>query len=109
MLEEPRLSATDFAQTFYKTPALIGYSIRCGKPNCRCASTDYRHGPYRALFWRDASGQLCRRYVPKAEVARVHEIVQLRKAIDQQQRQTLADARAYLRELRQLGKAYRLW
>jgi hypothetical protein len=19
---------------------------KCGKPNCRCATTDYRHGPY---------------------------------------------------------------
>jgi hypothetical protein len=19
---------------------------KCGKPNCRCANTDYRHGPY---------------------------------------------------------------
>lgn len=109
MNEALRQSATEFAETFYKTPALVSYRIRCGKPTCRCATTDYRHGPYSALFWRDASGRLRRRYVPKAEVERVHEIIDLRQAIDQQWRQLLAESRDCLRSLRQVTKEMHAW
>jgi len=109
MSEQPRLSATEFAESHYKTPALVEHGIRCGKPNCKCARSDYRHGPYAYLYWRDGAGHAHRVYVPKAELARVREIVKLRQAIDRQRHHVLAEARDYLRYLRQLGKEYRLW
>jgi hypothetical protein len=109
MSEPARLSATEFANSHYKTPALVEHGIRCGKPTCKCATSAYRHGPYAYLYWRDGAGDAHRVYVPKAEVARVREIIQLRQAIDRERRQLLAESRAYLRDLRQLGKAYGLW
>lgn len=108
-VEQPRLSATEIAETFHKTVALVEHGSRCGKANCKCATTGYRHGPYAFLRWRDRNGQQRRRYVPKAEVARVREILALRQLIDRERRQALAEARDYLRYLRQLRKEYRLW
>lgn len=108
MNEQPSPSATEFVKSHYKTPALVEHGTRCGKPNCRCAGSGHRH-PTAYLYWRDATGRAHRRYVRKAEVERVRELVQLRQAIDRQQRQTLADARAYLRELRQFEQEYQRW
>jgi hypothetical protein len=102
-------SALEFANSHYKTPALVEHGIRCGKPNCKCATSAYRHGPYAYLYWRDGDGRAHRVYVPKAEIAQVRQVVQLRQAIDRQQRQMLAESRAYLRELRQIGKSYAQW
>lgn len=80
------LSATQFAESHYKTPALVEHGIRCGKPNCKCATSDYRHGPYAYLYWRDGAGDAHRVYVPKAEVATVRETIGLRQAIDRERR-----------------------
>lgn len=93
-------SATEFAATFHKIPALIGYGIRCGKPNCKCASGDYRHGTYYALFWRDGCGRLHRRYVRQAEVSEVRAIIELRQGIARERRAAMTESKSRLRELR---------
>lgn len=113
---EPRMTATEFAESHYKTPALVEHGIRCGKPNCRCATSAYRHGPYAYLYWRDGRGHPRRRYVRRAEAAEVREVIRLRQAIDRERRQALAQSVAYLRELRirvreleRIGKDRGLW
>lgn len=109
---ESRMTATEFAESHYKTPALVEHGIRCGKSNCRCATSDYRHGPYVYLYWRDALGHPRRRYVRKAEVGAVRDVIHLRQAIDRERRAALAQSRGYLRELRELrllGERYGLW
>lgn len=110
------LSAKQFAESHYKTPAYVEHGIRCGKPNCKCATSDYRHGPYAYLYWRDGLGHPRRRYVRQEETAEVREVIELRQAIDRERRQALARSVAYLRELRmrvrelqQIGKEQGLW
>ncbi|CAN5587349.1 hypothetical protein BH23CHL5_BH23CHL5_23210 [soil metagenome] len=103
-----RLSATEFAKTHYKTPALVEHGIRCGKAICKCSGT-YRHGPYAYLYWRDGPGTAHRIYVRQADVHQVREIIELRQAADRQRRRLMAESRGYLSELRNLGKAYGLW
>lgn len=114
--DTPRMTAKEFAESHYKTPAFLEHGIRCGKPNCRCATSEYRHGPYVYLYWRDALGHPRRRYVRRTEAAEVREVIELRQAIDRERRQTLASASAYLRELRihvreleRIGKDQGLW
>jgi hypothetical protein len=94
-----RLSATEFAKTHFKTPALVEHGIRCGKANCKCRG-DYRHGPYGYKYWRDLFGTAHRVYVPKAEVEAVREIIERRQWIERERRQLLEDSRAYLRLVR---------
>lgn len=113
---EPRMTAREFAESHYKTPAYVEHGIRCGKPNCKCATSDYRHGPYSYLYWRDALGHPRRRYVRKAEADAAREVIELRRAIDRERRQALAQSMAYLcelrmrvRELQQIGKEQGLW
>src|SRR5687767_7837574 len=72
-------STTEFAESFYKIPALMIYRVRCGKPNCHCAGSG-GHGPYGFLHWRDRSGRQCRRYVRKADVQAVSGIIAERRA-----------------------------
>lgn len=103
-----RFSAEELANSHYKTPALLEHGIRCGKPNCKCASSDHRHRTA-YLYWRDEAGRAHRVYVPKADVAAVREIITLRRAIDCERRQMLAEARAYLRYLSQLSKEDQAW
>jgi hypothetical protein len=93
-----RLSATEFAKTHYKTPALVEHGIRCGKPNCECRG-DYRHGPYAYLYWRDGIGRANRRYVPKAEVDEVRTIIERRQAAQRDQRRERDLARIGVRTL----------
>jgi hypothetical protein len=50
--------------------------VRCGKPNCRCA-TGQRHLAY-YRFWREG-GRLCKRYVPRADLERVRAACQARR------------------------------
>lgn len=114
--EGARLSAKEFAESHYKTPAFVEHAIRCGKPNCKCATSDYRHGPYSYLYWRDGAGQPRRRYVRKEEADDVREVVQLRQAIDRERRQVLAasvtylrDLRTRMRELKRIGQDQGLW
>ena len=43
---------------------------RCGKPTCRCANGEQRHGPYRVRrWWQD--GRQRKAYVPRHRVAEV--------------------------------------
>jgi hypothetical protein len=104
-----RPSAEEIAKMHYKIPALVEHGIRCGKPSCTCATSAYRHGPYAYLYWRDVTGHVQRVYVRKAELPLVRDIIARRRAADRERRLALADARAYLRYLRQLAKEDGLW
>lgn len=95
----PRMTAKEFAESHYKTPAYVEHRIRCGKPNCKCATSEYRHGPYAYLYWRDGRGYTRRRYVRKAEADEVREVIQLRQAIDREQRRERDLARLHVRTL----------
>lgn len=109
------VSIVEFAATHHKVPALIVSGTRCGKPNCRCATTQHRHRTA-CLYWRDASGQPHRRYVPKAEVEAVRAIIERRRAERQAWRTMLAESREqlrfirwYVRQLQDAGKEQGLW
>jgi hypothetical protein len=91
-------STREIAETFHKTPALVTYRVRCGKPTCRCAAGD-GHGPYWYLRWREGGVQR-RRYVRNADVPAVRAIIDQRQRHDRRERRAVADARADLRRLR---------
>ncbi len=93
------VSITEFAETHYKTAAFVMHGTRCGRKNCRCAVTDYRHGPYAYLFWYE-HGHARRRYVPKAEVEAVRAIIERRQAERRAWRAMLAESREQLRFIR---------
>jgi len=54
--------------------AVCAQFVRCGKPDCRCASGKL-HGPYFYCFWREG-GRLRKAYIPKADVDEVRDICQ---------------------------------
>jgi hypothetical protein len=91
-------SILEFAETHHKIPALIVSGTRCGKPNCKCASTTYRHRTA-CLYWY-AGGHARRRYVPVAHVEAVRAIIERRRAERREWRLALAESRVYLRLLR---------
>ncbi len=91
-------SATETAETLYKTPALVFHRVRCGKPTCRCTTGD-GHGPYWFLYWREGQKQR-RRYVPAPEVPSVRAVVEARRAAEQQERRALEHSLAAWREMR---------
>jgi hypothetical protein len=86
------VSAETLAKTLYKTPALVGHRVRCGKPHCRCA-TGQGHGPYWFLHWRDGGTQR-RRYVRQADVAAVRTVIERRRAVAREARWAVAEAEA---------------
>lgn len=88
----------EFAESFHKTPALVAYRVRCGKPGCRCAIGE-RHGPYWFLRWREGTRQR-RRYVRAEELDAVRAIITRRQRIDRIGRVARRDALADLRELK---------
>ena len=97
-------SATDTAETLYKTPALVSHRVRCGKPACRC-TTGEGHGPYAFLYWREGTVQR-RRYVRAAELPAVRAVVEGRRLADQAERLVLGQSletwrgmRRWLRDL----------
>ncbi len=97
-------SATETAETLYKTPVLVSHRVRCGKPTCRCI-TGEGHGPYWFLYWRDDTVQR-RRYVPVAELPAVRLLVEARRAAEQAERLVLGQSletwrgmRRWLRDL----------
>lgn len=99
------VSLIGFCETHHKIPALIVSGTRCGKANCRCARTNYRHRTA-CLYWRDGV-QSRRRYVPKDEVEAVRAIIERRqaerrawRAMLQESREQLRFIRWYLRQLR---------
>lgn len=99
LAEGGRVSAAlEFAETFHKTPALVAYRVRCGRPNCRCV-TGEGHGPYWFLRWRE-DGVQRRRYVRRADVEAVRAVIQGRQRHERGERRALAEARAELRRLR---------
>ena len=65
--------ATVFAETFPKVPALVRHPVRCGSPSCHCAGGDL-HESWR-LVWRGHDGRQRHRYVRKADLEVVREIV----------------------------------
>lgn len=91
------VSATTFAETFHKTPALVSYRVRCGKAHCRC-TTGELHGPYWFLRWRDGDRQR-RRYVKAGELDAVRAIVERRQSEERARRIALASALTDLQEL----------
>ena len=91
-------SATETAETLYKTPALVAHRVRCGKSTCRCTTGD-GHGPYWFLYWREGATQR-RRYVPAAEVEAVQVIVEARRAAEQAERHVLGQSLETWREMR---------
>jgi len=93
---------TVFAETFPKVPALVRHPVRCGSPACRCARGEL-HESWR-LVWRLPDGRQRRRYVRKADLAAVREIV--RRRADQARAARLERAVANA-ELRALIRLYR--
>lgn len=97
----PRPTATDIAETCPKTPTLLAYGTRCGKPGCRCTCGELHRTRY--LRWREG-GRHRRRYVPLAEVAQVEAILaRRRQAAAEARLQALTDAQL----IRQLEARYR--
>jgi len=74
--DTPSPSATVFAETFPKVPALVRHPVRCGSPSCRCAGGE-RHESWR-LVWRGQDGRQRHRYVRQADLEAVREIVRRR-------------------------------
>lgn len=91
-------SALELAELFHKTPALVSYRVRCGKPNCRCVG-GAGHGRYWYLRWREGATQR-RRYVRQADVEAVRRVVQRRRQDDRDARLAAALASADLRRLK---------
>lgn len=96
-----RPTASEIAETCPKTPALLVYGTRCGKPGCRCTRGELH--PTQYMRWREA-GRHRRRYVPKGELADVEAILARR-------RREAADARLRVMTddelIRQLEARYR--
>lgn len=90
------MSSIDFARAFHKTPALVCYPVRCGKPPCRCA-VGQGYGPYWFLHWREGAIQR-RRYVRQANVDAVRAVIARRRHLDREARQAveLANLRDFL-------------
>jgi hypothetical protein len=57
--------------------SVCAQSVKCGRPNCRCARGQL-HGPYYYRFFRER-GKLRKRYVRKAEVEEVRTRCQARR------------------------------
>jgi hypothetical protein len=84
--------------------SLLAEYVRCGKPNCRCANSGARHGPYWRRFWREA-GRTHSAYVGQADLdATRHAIEQWRRS-----HPSLRSMHRDLRTLSTLGKEAGLW
>ncbi len=101
--------ATVFAETFPKVPALVRHPVRCGSPSCRCARGE-RHESWR-LVWRGQDGRQRHRYVRKADLAAVREIVRRRadhaRAVRLERAVANAELRALIRLYRELMREVR--
>jgi hypothetical protein len=69
-----------------KTPpgALCAQMVRCGKPNCKCASGEL-HGPYSYRFAR-VNGVLIKRYVKVKDVPQLRAMCDVRRQEDRRHR-----------------------
>ena len=83
-------SASETAESLYKTPTLVTHRVRCGKPSCRC-TTGEGHGPYWFLYWREGTVQR-RRYVPAVDLPAVRSVVEGRRAAEQAERLVLGQS-----------------
>ena len=92
------MSALETAESLYKTPALVSHHVRCGKATCRCVD-GAGHGPYWFLRWREGGIQR-RRYVRRADVPAVREVIEARRREDRELRRAAALATADLRRMR---------
>jgi hypothetical protein len=99
----------DLPETFPKTPALVSYYTRCGKPRCRCRQGSL-HGPYWQLRWREVSTQR-RRYVRPGDLAGVQAAIAQRRAHRQRVRRQMAASMQMLTRLSfgAPGPSYGLW
>ena len=101
MAGEPSpLCATEFLQTFPKTPALIRHPVRCGRPTCRCVRGD-QHESWR-LVWRGSDGRQRHLYVRKADLLTVRRMVERRQTEERRARAATAEALAELRQITRL-------
>jgi hypothetical protein len=91
-------SSLELANSLYKTPALVSHRVRCGRPNCRCA-TGPGHGPYAYLYWREGDRQR-RRYVKQRDVEAVRNVIARRQMAERNERRARAASLAWLREVR---------
>jgi hypothetical protein len=99
---EASQSATQFAETFPKIPALVVDHRRCGRSGCRCERGQL-HGPYFYLRWREGSRQR-RRYVKAAEVAAVQAALSRRRRARAVDRAAFAADLTLLRRLTELSR-----
>lgn len=93
-------SATEFLETFPKTPALIRHPVRCGRSSCRCARGE-QHESWR-LVWRGSDGRQRHLYVRKTDLLAVRRIVERRQTEERRAREATSAALAELRQIARL-------
>ena len=81
--------------------AIVKEYVRCGRSECKCAHSDYRHGPYYYLRWREWDREAERwkqrkRYIPKGDLKR--EQARLRQARRRRRLRRQEERRAKARE-----------
>jgi hypothetical protein len=72
--------------------------VRCGKPNCRCMTSDQRHGPYYARYWWQA-GRRYKRYVRRQDAEQLAAACADRRVSERTERSEASAARQTWREL----------
>src|SRR5262249_5512865 len=70
-----RMTLSTHRERLPKIGALCVQWVRCSRPSCACGSRRQLHGPYHYLFFR-AGGRLQKRYVRKADVAAVRDVIE---------------------------------
>lgn len=79
-------------------------AVRCGKPNCRCASGDLHKGYY--YYIRRVGGRLKKAYVPKRDVEQLWRLIQQSRLARKAERDTAVGSRKLLSELRERSREY---
>lgn len=74
--------------------AVCAQYVKCGKPNCKCASGQ-SHGPYFAAFWKE-NGRMCKRYIRLADVEQMRELSEQPRLLLRE----IAENNARLRQLK---------
>lgn len=80
--------------------AVCAQYVKCGKPNCKCASGQH-HGPYFAAFWKQ-NGRIHKRYIRLADVEQMREL----SDEPRQLRRDISKCKSYMRQLRALVREY---
>lgn len=114
--KRPARSAEKKSRSFTRKIAplrggLVREMIRCGRPNCKCASGSL-HGPYHYRVWM-VQGRRYKTYVKKAELSAVQASINKCRQLLAEVRQVNREARenwgtfkAQLRQLDQLLGEY---